>query len=190
MVVANIATRTEKVSPYLVNFWEGTVELSPDSDTWVDTVRVTPSNLSVSGNFTSSIDKFARSEGYNAQNGFIPSIWESWNILWSGNSKMLDNSAQADQKSIYPRFFNTDDRSSNNGDIRWVGLERTGSGFTIESITSDNDTSATQSIATQEFNTNEAGEKVVSDDITSYVRSRNVKFKSETKTKYKNVCIL
>ena len=68
------ATRTEKVSPYLVNFWEGTVELSPDSDTWVDTVRVTPSNLSVSGNFTSSIDKFARSEGYNAQNGFIPSI--------------------------------------------------------------------------------------------------------------------
>ena len=173
------ATRTEKVSPYLVNFWEGTVELSPDSDTWVDTVKVTPSNLSVSGNFTSSIDKFARSEGYNAQNGFIPSIWESWNILWSGNSKMLDNSAQADQKSIYPRFFNTDDRSSNNGDIRWVGLERTGSGYTIESITSDNDTSATQSIATQEFNTNEAGEKVVSDDITSYVRSRNVKFKSE-----------
>ena len=58
-------------------------------------------------------------------------------------------------------------------------IRRTGSGFTIESITSDNDTSATQSIATQEFNTNEAGEKVVSDDITSYVRSRNVKFKSE-----------
>ena len=170
------ATRTEKVSPYLVNFWEGTINLSPDSDSWIDTVKVTPSSLSVSGNYTSSIKKFSKFEKHNPQSGFLPSIWESWNVLWSGNSKNLN---QIDQKSVYPKFFNSDKRSSSEGDLNWIGLERSQVGYSIESISSDSDTTASQSIETQEFNTDSYGEKVVSDDITSFVRSRNVKFESE-----------
>ena len=34
------ATRSESVTPFLVSFWQGTVELTPSSDTWVDTTRI------------------------------------------------------------------------------------------------------------------------------------------------------
>ena len=33
----NFATRTESVTPFLISFWNGTLELTPASDNWVDT---------------------------------------------------------------------------------------------------------------------------------------------------------
>ena len=34
------ATRSESVTPFLVNYWKGTLEITPSSDNWVDTVRI------------------------------------------------------------------------------------------------------------------------------------------------------
>ena len=31
------ATRTESVTPFLISFWNGTMELTPATDNWVDT---------------------------------------------------------------------------------------------------------------------------------------------------------
>jgi hypothetical protein len=36
----SFATRSESVTPFLISFWQGSVELTPASDTWVDTVRL------------------------------------------------------------------------------------------------------------------------------------------------------
>ena len=36
----NFATRSESVTPFLISFWQGTMELTPSSDTWVDTARL------------------------------------------------------------------------------------------------------------------------------------------------------
>ena len=33
----SFATRSESVTPFLISFWQGTLELTPASDTWIDT---------------------------------------------------------------------------------------------------------------------------------------------------------
>jgi hypothetical protein len=181
------ATRTEKIAPYLVNFWEGTLDLTPDSDVWVDTVKVDPDNLEVAGNFTSSIDKIAKLENYDPQIGFVPTIWESWNIIWTGNNRMMGTKSQAEAKSTYTQFFNSDDNSSSNGDLRWIGLEKTSEGITVESIRSDTDKTSIQTLDTQEFDTVSVGDKAVASDITPFIRSRNVEFVSKRLKPYTKV---
>jgi hypothetical protein len=171
------ATRTEQISPYLVNFWEGTLDLTPDSDIWVDSVKLDPENLNVAGNFTSTIDKIAKLENYDSQIGFIPTIWESWNIIWTGNRNLLNDKSET--RSTYTQFFNNNGTSSNNGDLRWIGLEKSSDGVTIESITSDTDKTYSQTIDTQEFETLTVGDKSIASEITPFIRSRNVEFVSK-----------
>ena len=40
----SFATRSESVTPFLISFWQGTMEITPSSDTWVDTARLEPKN--------------------------------------------------------------------------------------------------------------------------------------------------
>ena len=35
----------------MLNFWKGIVKLSPDNDTWVNTVKVEPNVFQIEGNF-------------------------------------------------------------------------------------------------------------------------------------------
>jgi len=168
------ATRTEQISPYLVNFWEGTVDLTPDSDVWVDTVKVDPDNLEVAGNFTATIEKLAKLENLDPQIGFIPTIWESWNVIWTGNRSLLNG--QSESKSVYTQFFNNNGNSSSNGDLRWIGLEKSSDGVTVESISSDTEVNYAQIIDTQEFETLTVGDKSIASEITPFIRSRNVEF--------------
>ena len=50
------ATRTESVTPFLISFWQGTMELTPASDTWVDTVRLEAKVIDVEGDYTSTVE--------------------------------------------------------------------------------------------------------------------------------------
>ena len=45
----NFGTRTESVTPFLISFWQGTLELTPTSDTWVDTVRLEAKTIEIEG---------------------------------------------------------------------------------------------------------------------------------------------
>ena len=172
------ATRSEKVSPYPVSYWQGTVDLTPESDLWVDSVKVDSKNLEVSGNFTSSIDKIAKIEKYDPQIGFIPTIWESWNVIWTGNGKS-DKINQSETNSIYTKFFGSDTNSSTNGDSQWIDIESSSDGSKIETISSNEEKTSIQGLKTQEFNSELIGNKKVSTDIIPYIRSRNVQVVSE-----------
>ena len=69
----------------MLNFWTGTVKLSPSSDTWVNTVRMEPNVFQVEGNFTETIataeKKFG---GFDPQTGLTRTIWGGWQTLWTG----------------------------------------------------------------------------------------------------------
>ena len=63
-------TRSESVTPFLLNFWQGTVKLSPSSDTWVNTVRMEPNVFEVEGNFTETIASAEKKfGGFDPQTG-------------------------------------------------------------------------------------------------------------------------
>ena len=53
----NFATRTESITPFLVSFWQASVELSPSSDTWVDTARVEAKIIQTEGNYAEEMAK-------------------------------------------------------------------------------------------------------------------------------------
>ena len=52
----SFATRTESVTPFLVSFWQASLELTPSSDTWVDTARVEAKITQVEGNYSETMD--------------------------------------------------------------------------------------------------------------------------------------
>ena len=48
------ATRTENVTPYLVNYYSGTIELNPCSDCWVEQIQLAAQRVEVE-NYTSTL---------------------------------------------------------------------------------------------------------------------------------------
>ena len=45
------ATRTESVTPFIISFWGGSIELTPASDNWVDTNRLEAKIIETEGNY-------------------------------------------------------------------------------------------------------------------------------------------
>ena len=83
----SFATRSESVTPFLISFWQGSMELTPASDTWVDTARLEAKIIDVEGDYASTLDNLARNEGVDPQTGLGPTLWNSWETTWTG--KML-----------------------------------------------------------------------------------------------------
>ena len=78
------ATRSESVTPFLVSFWQGTLELTPASDTWVDMVRIEAKIIDVEGNFAETLSNASITLNVDPQTGFAPTIWNSWVNNWTG----------------------------------------------------------------------------------------------------------
>ena len=76
------ATRSESVTPFIVSFWKGNLELVPASDTWIDTVRLEANITNIEGNYTQTITNL----NADPQTGFLPTIWNSWVDNWTGQN--------------------------------------------------------------------------------------------------------
>jgi hypothetical protein len=79
------ATRSESVTPFLISFWQGTLELTPASDTWVDTVRLEAKIINTEGNYAETLANAARTQNVDPQTGFAPTVWNSWVDNWTGS---------------------------------------------------------------------------------------------------------
>jgi len=146
-------TRTESVTPFIVAFWGGTIELTPASDNWVDTERLGANIINVEGNFAQQVaelsDLFTPTD---PQAGFGAVLWNSWEEIWSGvNGAPLTT---------------TRNQTAWAGNLLWrttftdTQLQRTG----------------TRSIVTETFDQQSQGDRLVSRDLVSFMRSRNVQF--------------
>jgi hypothetical protein len=157
-------TRVESVTPFLVNFWRGSIELTPASDNWVDTVRLESRVIGVQGNYAETLANSVRTLNVDPQTGFAPTIWNSWVDNWTGQDVI--NS--------------TNTRTETN---------RSSSGYTVTTTTSviqDNlretrDTgistrAGTRTAVTEQFDRTSVGDRVVSRDIIPFMRSRNIQF--------------
>ena len=80
----SFATRTESVTPFLISFWQGTVELTPASDNWVDTVRLEAKVIQTEGNYAETMAAASRNFGTDPQTGFAPVLWNAWQTNWTG----------------------------------------------------------------------------------------------------------
>lgn len=143
-------TRSESVTPFLISFWEGTLDLTPSSDTWVDTVRIEATIIRQEGDFAETVSRLSRTLNLDPQTGFSPILWNSWQTIWTGAGQQAST---APKPNDLPRF----------SDARVVESRRTG----------------TRTLVSEQFDTTSLGDRVVSRDLSPFMRSRNVTFNSK-----------
>jgi hypothetical protein len=147
------ATRTESVTPFIISFWGGSIELTPASDNWVDTERLQANIINVEGNFTQSVQDLTDMFGGDPQSGFGSVVWNSWEEIWAGVNQD-------------PQPANIQIRDQWQGNQLWR---------TTFSVT-DQIRTGTRRIVTEQFDQQSQGDRLVSRDLISFMRSRNVQF--------------
>ena len=80
----SFATRSEIVTPFLISFWNGTLELTPATDNWVDTTRLEAKIIETEGNYAETFNTLAQNGTIDPQTGFGPIVWDSWETNWTG----------------------------------------------------------------------------------------------------------
>ena len=162
-------TRTESVTPFIIGFWVGALELLPASDSWTDQVRLEANIVQTEGNFTETLERASRTLNVDPQTGFAPAIWNSWVNNWTGQEEVLG--------------------SRTRNAVQRIATERRGRRLTERlTTTTFRDTtrqvfdtgvstrSGTRTVVTEQFDNESLGDRVISRDLISFARSRNIEF--------------
>ena len=158
------ATRTESVTPFLVNFWKGTLEIIPASDTWVDTVRLESKVISAEGNYAQTLSNSARTLNVDPQTGFAPTVWNSWVDVWTGQERVTSTRNRTETKSSTQRYTTTTTTSvvqDNLLEVRDTGVSNR---------------SGLRTVVSEQFDQTSVGDRVVNRDLVAFMRSRNLQF--------------
>jgi hypothetical protein len=173
------ATRSESVTPFIVSFWNGNLELVPASDTWIDTVRLEANIIDIEGNYKQTISDL----NADPQTGFLPVIWNSWVDNWTGKEVIQStsiNTRVTGLTAVNPaqQWLLRHPRPAGRG--RQVQLSATTS--VIESTfretidTGIKSRTGVRTIVTDQFDRHSQGDRTVSRDLISFMRSRNIQF--------------
>jgi hypothetical protein len=150
-IIQPYATRVESVSPFRVGYYGGTINVTPSSDVWVDTVRLLANTTEISTNYIQSESQITAGE-LDKQSGFGPVTWGSWETVWTGSTKAVDTRTVNVGYYIIKEDLETTTKTGTS--------TRTG----VRKITKD------------EFKNVSLGDTVLSTEISSYMRSRNIEF--------------
>ena len=177
------ATRTENVNPFNNVNWIGSITLSPSSDTWIET-RNSRRTIDLEGNYTSTIQQL----GVDTNTGLSPVDWGSWETNWTGTD--ITQTAPLFTQQTGSVLVNNSDWFATSGQhqsraddgVMRQSLQRNAT-FQDSFINFSNQTTVTtknqsrqgiQYNVTQRFDTVNLGDKVVSTEIITYMRSRNI----------------
>ena len=176
----NFATRTESVTPFLISFWNGTLELTPASDNWVDTARLEAKIIEAEGNYVETFNDAVEAGTIDPQTGFGPMIWDSWETNWTGVDVV-----ESTRTRVIQNGPDTIHRQGPGGRQR----VRTSSRQVTDSVTEERirttrefgttSRSGVRTIVTEQFDRESVGDRVVSRDLIPFMRSRNVEFVSK-----------
>ena len=174
------ATRTESVTPFLISFWNGTMELTPATDNWVDTTRLDAKIIQVEGNYAETLTQMADKGEVDPQTGFGPILWDSWETEWGGVTE---------EESTKTRTINggpgTIHRQGPGGRSRTSRSTRTVTDQTIEDTFVTKTQSGVQSrngtrtAIVEQYDRESVGDRVVSRETVKTMRSRNIEFVSK-----------
>jgi hypothetical protein len=173
----NFATRTESVTPFLISFWNGTLELTPASDNWVDTARLEAKIIETEGNYAETFNDMVESGTIDPQTGFGPMIWDSWETNWTGVDVVESN-----RRRVIQNGPDTIHNQGPGGRARTsVATRQVTDSVVEERIRSTREfgtvsRNGVRTIVTEQFDRESVGDRVVSRDLIPFMRSRNVEF--------------
>jgi len=175
------ATRTESVTPFLVSFWQGTLEITPASDTWVDTVRIEAKIINTEGDYAQTLANASKTLNVDPQTGFAPTIWNSWVDNWTGQ-EVTESTRTRNESSSRVVGEGGWINGGTGGPAAWV---QTTTNTTIEDTfrqvtqTGTSTRSGTRTVITEQFDRTSDGDRTVSRDIVAFMRSRNIQLVSK-----------
>jgi hypothetical protein len=169
------ATRSINVTPYLVTDYNGSIELNPSSDIWIDTTRLEPQTITID-TYTPFVDEIrAQAGGFDTQTGWAPVQWGSWQTNWLG----VDVSADINLSS-------SSSTSWNGWGWGWPwwgwGGSTTTTTTTSASISvgvgvqEQQSRTGTQMQILPNTTTTSLGDRVVDSSVITHLRSRNIEF--------------
>ena len=150
----NFASRTENVTPFLVNYYAGTIELNPASDVWCDTTKLASKTIEIEGNYTHTVQQL-EAEGHDPKSGYGPIVWDSWKTSWTG------------------------EKTKEHSDTAWQGNELIRTDFETVTKTGAETRTGIRKISKEVFDDISLGDSVISTQLVPYLRSRNVEFTSK-----------
>jgi hypothetical protein len=167
----SFATRSESVTPFLISFWQGTLELTPASDTWVDTVRLEAKIIGTEGNYAETLANAARTLNVDPQTGFAPTVWNSWIDNWTGQEIVQTTRSRTQTTGFIAQRGGR--RLARFGTLTDSVIEDT---FREVRDTGVSSRSGVRTTVTEVFDQTSSGDRVVSRDIVPFMRSRNIQF--------------
>ena len=187
------ATRVENVTPYLVQFWQGNIELTPEVDVWIDVNELEVNDVMMEGSFRGvaealGADIRTRRDGSRA--GVSPVIWNSWQTVGVDVNTSLSNNQSTQTSSSTRQTSNTFQGSRRDGGLRTITTSNqiTNTSVTNNTIRATTSTNLSQNRTGRQFFVNERidteslGSRVVRREIINFMRSRNI---SVTATSFK-----
>jgi len=169
------ATRTENVTPFVITFWLGSIELTPSSDTWISTKRLEAKVINAEGNFATTMATATKTLNVDPQTGFAPTLWGSWQTNWTGSYNVTSSQTRS---------------TTTGGD--WIGWQGAlgyyvpiyGTQTTTtyrDNLTTTIQTGVqtrqgTRTAVVEQIDKTSVGDRVVSRDLIPYMRSRNIQF--------------
>ena len=171
------ATRSESVTPFLVSFWQGSLEITPATDTWVDTVRLEPKVIQTEGNYAETMNRLQDEQGVDPQTGFGPVIWNAWETNWTGREVIETRQRRIGNRPPGHVNIQGPGRDWRRRDFtRQVNAEVVEDTFREVVDTGVMTRDGVRTVVTEQFDMESVGDRVVSRDVVPFMRSRNISF--------------
>ena len=188
------ATRSESVTPFLVKFYNGVVELEPQEDIWIDVTNLAARNIMREGNFAAvaqSIGARVRTRADGTRVGWTPVEWESWETTDVQTRTSLAQSSSQSRSLSWRRGnlreFNSIRQATLGHPLRrtpaprsfLVQEERVNTHITTRATTTTTQRqtrTGTQQIVREQIDTQSLGNRVVRRETIQFLRERNIEF--------------
>jgi len=178
------ATRVESVTPFLVQFWSGSVALEPVTDVWVETNRLETENHEIGGSFeaiSSLVGANITTDADGRRVGVSPIQWDSWETTGVNLSSSADTTVTRGPN----QQWSTTGRGVR--EIQTTAGDITTTTTTTTSIALNQQRQGEQFNVTEQIDTVSLGDRIVSREIIHTMRSRNIEFTATSMKPYTQV---
>ena len=169
------ATRSENVNPFNVINWIGSIQLNPSSDTWNET-RKTERTYDIEGSYDASM-ALANAD---SNTGLSPIDWNAWETTWTGSNVSSSSSGPVFTGSSTESF--TIDPGGGRRLVTDVAITQNNFQTTTNTTVTTTTNQSRQGIqfgVTERFDSTNLGDKIISREIITTMRSRNIEIISK-----------
>ena len=171
------ATRVENVTPFLIDFYQGSVALDPTTDVWVSTLPPETNDVIIEGNFESiaaALQADVQDGADGLRTGVAPTLWDSWET--TGISLDLTGSNQTESFAAFSQRTGQSTASlglgGNNATLSTINSTTLNGAINIE----QNRTGVQQTVNEILTDAESLGTRITSRSISNFMRERNIEF--------------